>query len=198
MQLSSFKGAAVQHKASAARRSNVMVKVQAAGTQTLRAGTQKLGTQKLGTRPSGKPLTSIEVFSKEKLFRPKQVGNRPAPKILSRVQELRLLSKAEQAGLLSLAEKNGITLTFIEQNGLLSKAESLGLISAAADPATPNALFTLALGLLAVGPALVYFVPDSSTALVAAQVLGAIACIAGGSAAWGGASLLASLQKTTK
>lgn len=187
----------MQQKASA-KRTAFKTEIQAAGTQSLRAGTQKLGTQQIGTRTTGKPLTSIEVFSKEKLFRPKQTNVRSAPKILSRVQELRLLSKAEQAGLLSLAEKNGITLTFIEKNGLLSKAESLGLISAAADPNTPGALYTLALGLLAVGPALVYLVPDNNTAAVAAQFLGATACVVGGSAAWGGASLLSSLQKVSK
>ncbi len=60
---------------------------------------------------------------------------------------------------------------------------------------TPSALFTLATVLLAAGPALVYFTPDDSTALVALQVLGALVCVAGGAAAYGGASLLASLQK---
>jgi hypothetical protein len=38
-------------------------------------------------------------------------------------------------------------------------------------------------------------VPDSSAALVAVQAVGALACVAGGSAAFGGASLLSSLQK---
>lgn len=74
-------------------------------------------------------------------------------------------------------------------------AENLGLISAAADRNTPSALYTLATALLVAGPALVYFVPDSSTALVAAQAIGALGCVVGGSAAFGGASLLSSLQK---
>jgi hypothetical protein len=41
----------------------------------------------------------------------------------------------------------------------------------------------------------VYLVPDTEPALVALQVLGAVACVAGGSAAYGGATLLSSLQK---
>lgn len=166
--------------------------VAATGTQTLRTGTQKIGTSTVG---GTKKITAIEVFSKEKAFRPKQTGSKPAPKILARVQELRLLSKLEQAGLLSLLEKNGLTLSAIEKSGLLSTAEKLGLISAAADRNTPGALYTLATALLAAGPALVYFVPDDNTALVVAQVLGALACVVGGSAAYGGATLLSALQK---
>ncbi len=60
---------------------------------------------------------------------------------------------------------------------------------------TPGALTTLALLLFLAGPALVYFVPDSSSGLIAAQAIGALLCIAGGSAAWGGASLIGALQK---
>jgi hypothetical protein len=142
-----------------------------------------------------KKVTSIEVFSKEKIFRTKQTVAKPSPKILSRVQDLRLLSKLEQAGLLSLLEKNGLTLSAIEKSGLLSTAEKFGLISAAADRNTPGALFTLSTVLLAAGPALVYFTPDDNPALLAVQAIGALACIAGGSAAFGGASLLSSLQK---
>ena len=167
----------------------------AAGTQTVR-GTQKIsGTQRIGgTTMSNKKVTSIEIFSKEKTFRSKTVA-KPSPKILSRVQDLRLLSKLEQAGLLSLMEKNGLTLSVIEKSGLLSTAEKFGLISAAADRNTPGALFTLSTLLLAAGPALVYFTPDDNPALLAVQGIGALACIVGGSAAFGGASLLSSLQK---
>ena len=117
------------------------------------------------------------------------------PRILSNVQQLRLLSKLEQAGLLSLLEKNGLTLSAIEKSRLLSTAESLGLLSAAADSSTPGALFAVAFALLAVGPAIVYFVPDDSTGLVALQSVAAFLCVVGGSAAFGGAQLLSKLQK---
>lgn len=60
---------------------------------------------------------------------------------------------------------------------------------------TPGALYTLATLLLAAGPALVYFTPDDNTGLIVAQVLGALLCVGGGAAAYGGASLLSSLQK---
>ena len=175
----------------------------ATGTQSLR-GTQRTGTQKIGTRTgtqrvggtgTRKITTVIEVFTKEKTFRNKNTVAKPTPKILSRVQDLRLLSKLEQAGLLSLAEKNGLTLSVIEKSGLLSTAEKFGLISAAADRNTPSALFTVATALLAAGPLLVYFTPDDNPALIAVQVIGALACVVGGSAAYGGASLLSSLQK---
>lgn len=162
------------------------------GTKTVR-GTQRIG----GTTAVGgtKKITSIEVFTKEKTFRTKQTVAKPSPKILSRVQDLRLLSKLEQAGLLSLLEKNGLTLSVIEKSGLLSTAEKFGLISAAADRNTPSALYTLATALLAAGPALVFVTPDDSGALLALQAVGALACIVGGSAAWGGATLLSTLQK---
>lgn len=181
----------LKRTASTKRASRVGPIEAAAGTQTLRTGTQKIGSTVGGT----KKITAIEVFSKEKTFRQKNFGGKPAPKLLARVQELRLLSKLEQAGLLSVMEKNGLTLSTIEKSGLLSTAESLGLISAAADRSTPGALYGLATALLVAGPALVYFVPDDSTALVVAQVLGALACVVGGSAAFGGASLLSTLQK---
>lgn len=158
----------------------------AAGT-TVRGGA---GTISRG----GTVSRGIEMFTGDKSFRTKS-GSRPAPKILARVEQLRLLSKAEQSGLLSALEKQGLTLSAIESSGLLSTAEKFGLISAASDRNTPGALFTLATLLLAAGPALVYFVPDTDPALVALQVLGAVACVAGGSAAYGGATLLASLQK---
>ena len=169
----------------------------ATGTQTIRGTKTVRGTQKIGGTTVGgtKRITAIEVFTKEKTFRNKQTVAKPTPKILSRVQDLRLLSKLEQAGLLSLLEKNGLTLTVIEKSGLLSTAEKLGLISAAADRNTPSALYTLATALLVAGPALVYVTPDDSGALIALQAIGALTCILGGSAAFGGASLLSALQK---
>ena len=162
-----------------------------AATQSLRTSS---GTQRITTGGT-KKITTIEVFSKEKKFRDKKTVSKRQPKILSNVQQLRLLSKLEEAGLLSLLEKNGVTLSAIEKSGLLSTAENLGLLSAATDPSTPTALFGLATALLAAGPAVVYFVPDNSTGLVAAQVVAALLCTVGGSAAFGGAQLLSKLQK---
>lgn len=112
-------GTSVQHKAANARVA-IQTRVQAAGTQTLRSGTQKIGTRTTGGGGTRK-ITSIEVFTKQKTMRPRVTTPKPQPKLLARVQELRLLSKLEQAGLLSLAEKNGLTLSAIEKSGLLSE-----------------------------------------------------------------------------
>ncbi len=60
---------------------------------------------------------------------------------------------------------------------------------------TPGLLFTAAFAMYALAPAAVYFLPDNSTGLVAAQAaivaLGAL----GGTAAFAGGSLLSTLQK---
>lgn len=184
------------------------------GTQRLKApakkqqkGTQRIQPKKPSTQQK-KPGSSggIGTIVKRKArqvqeiaqskganFQPRGPAN-SAPLLLARVQQLRLLTKLEQAGLLTLLEKNGITLTFIERSGLLSKAESLGLLSAAADRNTPKLLFRLALALYAVGPLVVYAVPDNSTPLIAVQALVALGCLVGGTAAFGGASLLNTLQ----
>ena len=55
-------------------------------------------------------------------------------------------------------------------------------------------LFRLALALYAAGPLLVYAVPDNSTPLIAVQGVAALACLLGGTAAFGGASLLNTIQ----
>lgn len=60
---------------------------------------------------------------------------------------------------------------------------------------TPKLLYRIAAAVYITGPLLVYFVPDSSTPLVAAQALVAVGCLAGGTAAFGAASLLGALQK---
>ena len=60
---------------------------------------------------------------------------------------------------------------------------------------TPKVLYRIAAAVYIAGPLLVYFVPDSSTPLVAAQAFAAIGCLAGGTAAFGAASLLGALQK---
>ena len=59
---------------------------------------------------------------------------------------------------------------------------------------TPKLLFRLAIALYAVGPLVVYAVPDNSTPLIAVQAIVALGCLVGGTAAFGGASLLNTLQ----
>jgi hypothetical protein len=59
----------------------------------------------------------------------------------------------------------------------------------------PGALNALALLLFAAGPAAVYLIPDDTAPLVAAQALIALTAVAGGSAAFGAAALLSTLQK---
>ena len=60
----------------------------------------------------------------------------------------------------------------------------LGLASAAVDRGTPGLLQALGLGLWVAGPAAVYFLPDDSTGLIAAQV------ILAGVTTWGGAAAI--------
>ncbi|KAL0027570.1 hypothetical protein WJX77_011554 [Trebouxia sp. C0004] len=168
-------------------------------------GTQRIQPKKSAFKAPRKP--SFGTIAKRKArqateiaqgkgagFKPRSLGT-SAPLLLARVQQLRLLSKLEQAGLLTLLEKNGVTLTFIEKSGLLSKAESLGLLSAAADRNTPTVLYRIAFALYAIGPLLVYKIPDSSTPLIVAQAVIALGCLTGGTAAFGAASLLSTLQK---
>ena len=78
--------------------------------------------------------------------------------------------------------------------GLLYRLDSSNLIHLECRN-TPGTLKALTAALFAAGPALVYFVPDGSTPLVVAQALGALLCVVGGSAAWGGATLIGALQK---
>ncbi|XAR63813.1 hypothetical protein NMG60_11023907 [Bertholletia excelsa] len=119
----------------------------------------------------------------------------PSVKLLTRVEQLRLLTKAEKAGLLSLAEKLGFSLSQIEKRGLLSKAEELGVLSAATDPGTPATLFSLSLALLVLGPTCVYLVPEEYPWEVALQVVVALVCVAGGSAAFAASNFVSNLQK---
>ena len=55
-------------------------------------------------------------------------------------------------------------------------------------------LFRLALALYLAGPLIVYAVPDTSNPLIAVQAVAALGCLLGGTAAFGGASLLNTLQ----
>lgn len=138
----------------------------------------------------------IQPGDKTGKFRDK-VTEEPAPiKLLSRVEQLRLLTKAEKAGLLSAAENAGFSLSSIEKLGLLSKAEQFGALSAATDPKTPSLLLVAALGLLVLGPAFVYFVPEDSTPLVVVQVVVALVSVLGGSAAFAASSFVSALQSS--
>lgn len=110
-----------------------------------------------------------------------------------RVEELRLLSKAEEAGLLSAAEKAGLSLSSIEKMGLLSKAEDFGILTLATDTNAPALLTTVAVVCYALAPALVYFGPDDQ---FVAEAIGAALLALGGTAAFGGATLLGTLQKS--
>ncbi|KAK4350356.1 hypothetical protein RND71_029669 [Anisodus tanguticus] len=127
--------------------------------------------------------------------RPSNSSSTPPVKLLTRVEQLRLLTKAEKAGLLSAAGKSGLSLSTIERLGLLSKAEELGILSAAVDPATPSALFNLSLGLLLVGPACVYLVPEDYPWQIVLQIVVALLSVVGGSSAFGASNLVSTLQR---
>eukprot|EP00803_Ostreobium_quekettii_P006611 evm.model.scf_166.10 EVM.evm.TU.scf_166.10 scf_166:61097-63235(-) len=143
-----------------------------------------------------KKATTINVSFSEEDFRDKvPVAESPAPRILSKIEKLKLLTKLEEARVLSTLESSGLTLSKIESLGLLSIAERLGVLSATSSRATPYLVYLAALGLLAAGPAVVYLTPDESTAQVIGQFAIAAVCAVGGAAAFGGASLLASLQQ---
>lgn len=108
---------------------------------------------------------------------------------------MKLLTKAEKAGLLSAAEKAGLSLSSIEKLGLLSKAEELGVLSAATDPGTPAAFLSLSLGLLLLGPFCAYIVPEEYPWQVGLQVVVAVVCVVGGSAAFAASNFVSDLQK---
>lgn len=150
---------------------------------------------RLGTQ--AKKVMSIANLSKEAAFR-QRADSAVAPKLLSRLEQLRLLSKLEDLKILSLLQRNGITLTFIEKSGLLEASEKLGLLSAAADRKTPGLLYAIAFLLYGLAPAAVYFVPDNSNWLIAAQAAVVAIGALGGSAAFAGGSLLSTLQKDVK
>lgn len=56
-------------------------------------------------------------------------------------------------------------------------------------------MFGLAFALFALGPAVVFFLPDSSPVLVYTQYAVAAVAALGGAAAFGGATFLSKLQK---
>ncbi|CAN4088360.1 unnamed protein product [Withania somnifera] len=159
---------------------------------------RSMATQK-PTPSASKTVTSKKTTTVfpvgEKGPRPSSPSSTPPVKLLTRVEQLRLLTKAEKAGLLSAAEKSGLSLSTIERLGLLSKAEELGILSAATDPSTPSALFSLSLGLLVVGPACVYLVPEDYPWQIGLQVVVALLSVVGGCAAFGASNLVSTLQK---
>ncbi|KAG6536673.1 hypothetical protein ZIOFF_001733 [Zingiber officinale] len=80
-------------------------------------------------------------------------------------------------------ENLGLSLSAVERLGLLSRAEELGVLSAATDLATPGALLSLSLVLLALGPLYVYLLPEDYLWEVALQVTVALFYVLGGSVA---------------
>ena len=151
----------------------------------------------LTPRPPPAQVTAISIFQKNAQFSSRDAGARspPPPRVLARVQQLRLLSKLESAGILSALDRSGVTLSALEKSGALSIAESLGVLSRVADRGTPTLLYGAAAALFALGPAVAFLVPDDSTALIVAQAVVVAVAVAGGSAAFGGAALLSALQK---
>ncbi|CAL4891494.1 unnamed protein product [Urochloa decumbens] len=148
-----------------------------------------------GTRRSGGTTVVFPVG--EPGPRPATASGKAPVKLLTNVERLRLLTKAERAGLLSAAERAGLSLSAVERLGLLSKAEELGALSAATDPATPGALLTLALPLLAAGPAVVYLVPEEQAWQVALQAVAAVVCVVGGAAAVAASTFVSRLQSSS-
>ena len=153
---------------------------------------QAKGTAGLFPEGSGTATTAIGYKDKGFIKRTTKAPDGASTSLLTNVEQLGLLSKLEGAGLLSAAESAGLSLSFIEST--LPLVEKLGLASAAVDRGTPGLLQALGLGLWVAGPAAVYFLPDDSTGLIAAQVVLAGVTTWGGAAAIGGAALLKKLQ----
>jgi hypothetical protein len=117
--------------------------------------------------------------------------------IVKNLEKKKLLSQVEKAGLLSKAESLGVSLSQIEKLGLLSKAEDLGLLSLAEKFATasPAALASLSLPLIVLAIAIPVFVPDDSTALVVAQNVVSLLCLATAGGLFIGSVVLSGLQE---
>ncbi|XP_012470329.1 uncharacterized protein LOC105788135 [Gossypium raimondii] len=162
---------------------------------------QSMATQK--PLPSGAKTVGSRKGSNSTVFPLGEPGPRNSTvvtqpvKLLTNVEKLKLLTKAEKAGLLSAAEKFGLSLSSIEKLGVLSKAEEFGVLSAATDPGTPGALLTLSVGLLLLGPSCVYLVPEDNLGEIVLQVVVALVCVAGGSAAFAASNLVSNLQKSS-
>jgi hypothetical protein len=120
-----------------------------------------------------------------------QVRAAAKPTVIGKAAELRLIGKAvtaaEELGLLGIADS--ISLSDIERAGLLSKGEALIY-----DRGAPNTIAALGFVLAAAGSAAVYFIPDDSAGLVAAQAALGVAAALGFGASIAGSSLLRKLQ----
>lgn len=140
--------------------------------------------------------------------------------LLEKVEGTKLLSKVAQAGLLSKAQASGITLTKLEPLLKLaaSNKEVMILVEAAgpevlpilpkivdlapgvlpllgsAIQISPSALQTLAIGAVGAAAAGVYFIPDDSTALVAAQTILVGTCGAAAAASAIGSAVLTKIK----
>ncbi|KAJ9677269.1 hypothetical protein PVL29_022329 [Vitis rotundifolia] len=158
-----------------------------------------MATQKPTLPPASKTISSRKASTVfplgEKGPRSSPLATAPPIKVLTRVEQLKLLTKAEKAGLLSAAEKYGFSLSSIEKLGLLSKAEELGILSAATDSGTPGALLSLSLVLLLLGPSCAFLVPEDYPWEVALQLVVAVVCVVGGSAAFAASNFVSNLQK---
>lgn len=149
------------------------------------------------------------------------IGNNIAVKsLLEQVEGTKLLSKVAKAGLLSKAQASGITLTKLEPLLKLasSNKEVMILVEAAGPEAlpilpkivdlapgvlpllgsaiqiSPSALQTLAIGAVGAAAAGIYFIPDDSTALVAAQTILVGTCGAAAAASAVGAAILTKIK----
>lgn len=149
------------------------------------------------------------------------IGNNIAVKSLcEQVEGTKLLSKVAKAGLLSKAQASGITLTKLEP--LLKLAASnkdvMILLEAAGPEAlpilpkivdltpgllpllgaaiqiSPSTLQTLAVGAVGAAAAGVYFIPDDSTTLIAAQTVLVGTCGAAAAASAIGATVLTKIK----
>ncbi|XP_024357838.1 uncharacterized protein [Physcomitrium patens] len=117
--------------------------------------------------------------------------------IVKKLEKKKLLSQVEKAGLLSKAESLGVSLSQIEKLGLLSKAEDLGLLTLAENFVTtsPASLASLSLPFIVLGIAIPILVPDSSTAVVIAQNVVSLVCLATAGGLFVGSVVLSGLQE---
>ncbi|RVW91235.1 hypothetical protein CK203_031710 [Vitis vinifera] len=89
-------------------------------------------------------------------------------------------------------------LTRVEQLKLLTKQKRLACcrqLRTATDPGTPGALLSLSLVLLLLGPSCAFLVPEDYPWEVALQLVVALVCVVGGSAAFAASNLVSNLQK---
>lgn len=92
------------------------------------------------------------------------------------------------------ADKAGLSLSKIEDLGLLSKAEQLGALSIITDRNTPTLLTGAGVGLLLIGPAAVFFLPDGDITSIVLQSVIALVGALGAAAAIAGGSVVSKLQ----